>query len=116
MQSISGEAFNDRRGVSPGLPHNPRCTTFRTMTNRDIPLYVRKPTIRWADVIASLQAAGFSLRQIGDALGVSHTTVRSWQVGIRGKGPACPNYEDGRALLEVFELLRPYLEAVGRVA
>ena len=86
------------------------------MTNRDIPLYVRKAPVRWPDVIATMQAAGFSLRQVGDALGVPHTTLRSWQVGIRGKPPACPNYEDGRALLEVFELLRSYIEAVGRAA
>ncbi|MDP9124025.1 MAG: helix-turn-helix domain-containing protein [Pseudomonadota bacterium] len=56
---------------------------------------------RWPDLIGELQAAGFSLRQIGGALGVAHSTVQHWL------GGSCPNYEDGKALIQLHQVLCP---------
>lgn len=80
------------------------------MNERNLGLLHREPPIRWPAVITAMQQAGFSLRQIGDALGVAHSTVQSWQKG------ATPMYEDGRALLALFEHARPYLTDAVRIA
>jgi len=80
------------------------------MNARTLSLIHREPPIRWPNVIQAMQDAGFSLRQIGGALGIAHSTVQKWQLG------SCPNYEDGRALLVLFETVRPYVEKAVRVA
>lgn len=80
------------------------------MNARTLSLIHREPPIRWANVITAMQDAGFSLRQIGSALGVAHSTVQKWQLG------SCPNYEDGKALLVLLETVRPFLNQAVRVA
>lgn len=63
----------------------------------------RDPPTRWPEIITAMQSAGCSLRQIAGALAVPHTTVQKWQQG------ATPNFEDGTALLRLFETLRPLI-------
>lgn len=80
------------------------------MNERTLGLIPREPPIRWPELISAMQRAGFSLRQIGDGIGVAHSTVQSWQKG------ATPMYEDGRALLALFEKARPYITEIVRIA
>ncbi len=80
------------------------------MNARTLSLIHREPPIRWPNVIQAMQDAGFSLRQIGGALGVAHSTVQTWQRG------SVPNYEDGKALLALMEIVRPYITQAVRIA
>lgn len=80
------------------------------MTLPELGLLHREPPMRWAVIITAMQDAGYSLRQIGSALAVPHSTVQAWQRG------ACPNFEDGRALLTLFELARPFVPSAVRIA
>lgn len=68
-------------------------------------LVYRKPEIRWPVLIAEMQDAGFSLRALADALDVPKTTLQSWKAGRE------PGYEDGRALLELVELLAQWTKS-----
>lgn len=73
----------------------------------DVPLQSRlerivdaEPEIDWPQVIADLQAAGFSFKKIAEVLtgrddGPSASTVQGWANG------STPNYESGRRLLLV---------------
>ena len=70
----------------------------------------RPPPTNWGTVISDMQNAGFSLRDIGGAIGVARSTVRTWQQG------AAPGFEAGRALLMLSETVRPYVEAARQAA
>lgn len=81
----------------------------------ELPLVHRDPPIRWPELITAMQDAGYSLRDIAGALAVPHTTVQRWQSGRDYMGrlsPSTPNYEDGRALLRLFETVSSSVGAV----
>lgn len=85
----------------------------------ELALIHRDPPIRWPELITTMQDAGYSLRDIAGALAVPHTTVQRWQSGRDDNGnlrPGIPNYEDGRALLALFERVRPTLKTSVRIA
>lgn len=84
----------------------------------DAPALTRSPPVQWPVLIGELQDAGLSLRQIGEALGVAHTTVNAWCKPVMRNGelrpPAAPTYEDGKALLELHALLQDQIDASKR--
>lgn len=83
----------------------------------DLPLIHRDPPIRWPDLITAMQEAGYSLRDIAGALALPHTTVRSWQVTAPGReGPSVPTYEDGKALLQLFNAVSSTLKGAVQIA
>ncbi|GAC1664485.1 MAG: hypothetical protein PVS3B2_00170 [Candidatus Dormibacteraceae bacterium] len=69
----------------------------------ELTLIHRRPVTRWADIIEAMHELDFSERDIAAALGVPRDTLRRWKRG------SCPNFEDGQALLDLFETLRPHL-------
>jgi hypothetical protein len=72
---------------------------------------MRRPPVRWPEIITALQEGGLSLRQIGQAIGgVPANTLHAWQAGRPGKKPSEPGYEDGRALLDLFEMVNQEAE------
>lgn len=62
-----------------------------------LPLVRREPEIDWPAVITAMQLAGLSLRGIGGALALTHSAVKGWKLG------SCPSYENGRALLKLWD-------------
>jgi hypothetical protein len=70
------------------------------MPRRTLPLIQRRPETDWAAVVDELRGYGCSLRGIGGALGLAHGNVQNWQRG------STPNFEDGRALLQLLERAR----------
>jgi transposase-like protein len=64
-------------------------------------LYIeRDPVTKWSELIRTMRLSyGYSLRAIGDALGVAHSTVQRWADG------SPPNYEDGAAILKLYRIL-----------
>lgn len=86
---------------APTVPEGLAAMAAGGTERRSLTLLQRQPPIIWANVIDAMMEAGFSLRQIGSALAVPHSTVQTW----RGRG-SCPNYEDGRALLQLFEMVQ----------
>lgn len=70
------------------------------MPRRTLPLIQRRPETDWAAVVDELRGYGCSLRGIGGALGLAHGNVQNWQRG------STPNFEDGRALLQLLERTR----------
>jgi len=71
--------------------------------------------VHWPTLVAELQQhAGLSLRDIGYAINVSHTTVNDWLRPVVRPGrkprPALPSYEDGKALVELHRLLKPVID------
>mgnify|MGYP006300316197 CR=1 FL=1 len=69
-------------------------TNFRPKAPKRRPLpMLEVPAIDWHALVSALQAKGYSLREIGHAMGLSHATVQAW---IRGHAPM---YEHGLVLL-----------------
>jgi hypothetical protein len=60
-------------------------------------------------MIAAMQASGFSIRAIASTLGMPWTTVQRWKTG------SCPNFEDGRAMLRLFESKRQCIKVPVRI-
>lgn len=54
----------------------------------------RQPLIDWFVILADLRNAGISTSAVGRDIDVPESTLRGWAEGH------CPNYEDGRALIE----------------
>ncbi len=70
------------------------------MPRRTLSLMQRPPEVNWPAVIAELRGYRYSLRTIGGAIALSHSTIYTWEQGGR------PNYEDGKALLQLLERTR----------